>query len=283
MPVATAASVNTQLSFLSSTLKEKPYIHTQDFKDTNITSEEHDVTITDLRSLSESELAGFHTDTSGFQWVKNESSLKGADFFDEEKVKTLYYPEVDQFLKSTLGATRTFIFDHTTRHAQGVDNNKPEGPGNRGPGLRAHVDQSPKAGAERVFLHLGEDAERLSKVRAQIVNVWRPIRGPVRDYPLAVADYRTIKYDTDLQATDFIYPHRKGETFSVRYGDHQKWYYISNQEPDDVILLKCYESDVVPGRARLTPHSAFLNPESAKEENVLPRQSIEVRALVFYE
>jgi len=282
MPVATPATVNAQLNFLSPTVKEKPYTRSNT-RESNIVTEEHEVAITDLRSLSETELAGFTTDNSGFQWVKNESALKGADFFDEEKVKDVYYKEIDQFLKATLGATRTFIFDHTTRHAQGIDNHKPEGPDNRGPGLRAHVDQSPKAGRERVLLHLGEDAERLSKVRGQIVNVWRPIRGPVKDYPLAVADYRTIKFDSDLEPTDLIYPHRTGETFSVRYGPHQKWYYISNQQPDDVILLKCYESDVVDGRARLTPHTAFLNPESAKEENVLPRQSIEVRTLVFYE
>lgn len=85
-----------------------------------------------------------------------------------------------RFLKDFLGAKRTFIFDHTTRDA-GRDTSKPEGPGNRGPGLRAHVDQTPKAGAERVFVHLGDEAERLSKGRVQIINAWRPIRGPVRD------------------------------------------------------------------------------------------------------
>jgi len=280
MPSATAQTVATQLSFLSPSLKEKPYIHTYK-QDSNIVNEEHDVKITDLRSLPESELAGFTTDTSGFQWVPEvETSLKGDDFFDDEKVKTVYYAEIDAFLKKFLGAKRTQIFDHTTRRARPAGVTEPDTPENRGPVPRAHVDQTPKAGAERVFLHLGEDAERLSKGRVQIVNVWRPIRGPVVDYPLAVADYRSIKPESDLQPTDLKYPHRDGETYSVRYGDHQRWYFVGNQQPNDVLLLKCYESEVVPGRALLTPHTAFKNTNAKGDE--LPRQSIEVRTLVFY-
>jgi len=280
MPSAAPQTVTTQIPFLSPTLKEKPKSYTAT-GETNIITEEHTVKITDLRSLTDAELQDFVTDTSGFQWVKNESSLKGDDFFDDEKVTSVYYEEIDRFLKKTLGAKRTKIFDHTTRRARTKEDDTPDRPGNRRPGLRAHVDQTPKAGRERVFLHLGEDAERLSKGRAQIINVWRPIRGPVVDYPLAVADYRSIKPESDLQATDLIYPHRNGETYSVRFGEHQKWYFIGNQQPDDVILLKCYESEVVPGRALLTPHTAFKNP-LAKEDD-LPRQSIEVRTLVFYD
>jgi len=282
MPVATAQSVEAELHFLSPTLKEKPYTHSNS-GDTNVVTVDHNVDITDLRSLPESQLASFTTDNSGFQWVKYESKLEGDDFFDEEKVKNEYYPEIDAFLKRTLGARRTFIFDHTTRRApppgEKVSNGRD--PKARQPGLRAHVDQSAKAGAERVFVHLGEDAERLSKGRVQIVNVWRPIRGPVQDYPLAVADYRTINPLTDLQPTDLIYPQRTGETYSVRYGPHQKWYYIKDQQPDDVILLKCYESEPAPGRALLTPHTAFHVPGELGKD-VVPRQSIEARVLVFY-
>jgi hypothetical protein len=33
---------------------------------------------------------------------------------------------------------------------------------------------------------MGEEAEELLRHRFEIVNVWRPIRGPLRDAPLAV-------------------------------------------------------------------------------------------------
>jgi len=282
MPVPTVQTVSAELHFLSPTVKEKPFTNST-CAYTNIVSDDVEVEITDLRTVSEHDLANFSTDTSGFQWVKNESKLKGDDFFDEDKVKNEYYPEIDAIIKNTMGAKRTFIFDHTIRRAPPIGEKVEFGadPNRRAPVSRAHVDQTPKAGAERVFLHLGDDAERLSKGRAQIVNVWRPIRGPVRDHPLAVADFRTIHPETDLQPTDLIYPNRTGETYSVRYGPHQKWYYLNDQQPDDVLLLKCYESEVVPGRALVTPHTAFFNRESVGKD-VQPRQSIEVRALVFY-
>lgn len=68
--------------------------------------------------------------------------------------------------------------------------------------------------------------------------------------------------------------------------------------PNDVLFLKCYDSssralttvktsaaDVLESELRdvagLTPHTAFLDAEGAKKG--IPRSSIEVRALVFYD
>jgi len=44
------------------------------------------------------------------------------------------------------------------------------------------------------------------------------------------------------------------------------------------MLLKCYDSD--PGRARFTAHTAFDDPTSPPDPP--PRESIEVRTLVFF-
>ena len=116
----------------------------------------------------------------------------------------------------------------------------------------------------------------LLKKRFQIINLWRPIGRPAWDWPLALCDYRSIDR-TDLVPTTLRYPDREGETLSVRYNPNHKWYYLSNQTPDEVTLIKCYDSEL--DRARLTPHSAFLDKSSSPE---LPtRESIEVRCLVF--
>jgi hypothetical protein len=48
---------------------------------------------------------------------------------------------------------------------------------------------------------------------------------------------------------------------------------------NEVILLKCYESKE-DGRARFTAHTAFEDPSSPPD--AAPRESIEVRALVFW-
>lgn len=81
---------------------------------------------------------------------------------------------------------------------------------------------------------------------------------------------------------------RKGETLGVRGGrereggeggEGHRWYYLHGQDVDEVLLIKCFDSKV-DGRARRVPHTAFV---SAEHEDEAPRESIEVRCLVFYE
>jgi hypothetical protein len=48
---------------------------------------------------------------------------------------------------------------------------------------------------------------------------------------------------------------------------------------DEVMLIKCYDS-VADGRARFVPHSAFVDPTTPAGSP--PRESIELRTLVFY-
>ena len=130
--------------------------------------------------------------------------------------------------------------------------------------------------------HLPEEAETLLKGRVQIINVWRPIKTILRD-PLGVIAANTVHED-ELVPIKLIYPNREGETFSVRPakedrtdGGH-KWHYLFQQAPDEVTLIKCFDSKT-DGRARRVPHSAFIDDEF---ENEAARESIEVRTLVFH-
>jgi hypothetical protein len=95
--------------------------------------------------------------------------------------------------------------------------------------------------------------------------------------PLAVADYRSIDLEQDLVATKFIYPDRETSTNSFRYNPGHKWYYLSDQTPDEVTLFKCFDSDV--DKAWFALHSAFADKSSPADAPL--RQSIEVRAMVF--
>jgi hypothetical protein len=57
------------------------------------------------------------------------------------------------------------------------------------------------------------------------------------------------------------------------------WYYKSGLTPEEVLLIKCFDSKL-DGRARRVPHTAFEVPNTEDREG---RESIEVRALVFHE
>jgi hypothetical protein len=148
----------------------------------------------------------------------------------------------------------------------------------RGPVQRVHIDQSYAASRSRVPHHLPDEAEHLLKGRVQIINVWRPIR-PVERDPLAVAHAHSVEED-DLVPIALIYPNRKGETLSVRYNENQRWFYKSGLAPEEVLLIKCFDSKT-DGRARRVPHTAFVDPTAGEE--VPHRESIEVRCLVFHE
>ncbi|KAL1950711.1 hypothetical protein VTO73DRAFT_5835 [Trametes versicolor] len=251
---------------------EAPYSYVEPPADkprTNVGGEPYPVTIRDARTAQE-ELT---LDKNGFQFVKWPSVE--SEFKDDERIKEKYYPEVEELLKKVAGAKRVFIFDHTIRRRKPGDSTE-EGPGNRGPAERVHIDQTYQASVNRVKYHLPEDADRLLKSRVRIINVWRPIENPVAHHPLAVSDWRFLD-EKDLVSTRLIYPHREGSTYSVRYNPNHKWYYLSDQTPEEVILIKCFDSEE--DKARLTPHTAFPDPTARKDAP--HRQSIEVRALVF--
>lgn len=148
----------------------------------------------------------------------------------------------------------------------------------RGPVQRVHIDQSYSAALSRVPFHIPEDSEELLKGRVQIINVWRPIKKVLRD-PLAIAEANSV-FEEDLVPIGLIYPTRKGETLSVKHSDRHRWYFKNQLTPEEVILIKCFDTKT-DGRARRVPHTAFADPKAS--EDIPARESIEVRALVFHE
>ena len=223
----------------------------------------HELEIQDARGRE----ASFTLDRNGFALVRTPSAVR--DFYDAAEVERVYYPEVEQLLRERAGAARVFIFDHAVRNAGKA--------GGREPSRRVHNDHTVNSARRRVRDHLGADAPELLKHRFGIVNVWRPIRGPVLDSPLALCDAQTFT-DADLIASDLVYSHVRGETSSVAYDPRHRWYYFSAMQPDEAVLIRVHDS-AEDGRARLSFHTSFDNPLAV---GAPPRQSIEVRTLVFY-
>ncbi|KAI1791827.1 hypothetical protein LXA43DRAFT_1136456 [Ganoderma leucocontextum] len=237
---------------------------------TNVGSDPQPAVVHDVRGRE----AEFSLDKNGFQFVRWPSVEK--DFTDEEVIKEKYYPEVERILKEATGAKRIHIFDHTIR--RNPSSEAQSDPKNRGPAESVHIDQTYWASAERVKHHLPDDAARLLGARVRIINVWRPIAHAVAHKPLAVADWRTLD-ERELVPIELVYPDRSGEFYGVKHNAARelRWHYLGGQSPEEVTLIKCYDSET--DRARLTPHSAFTDEGSPKEAP--HRQSIEVRALVF--
>lgn len=153
-----------------------------------------------------------------------------------------------------------------------------------------HIDQTLNAVYNRVRRHLPpEDAERLlsSKTRVRLINVWRPIQNTVAHNPLALADWRTVDANHDLLETrrvleGALVPEPNGGLYNVRHNENHRWYYLSDQTPEEVTFIQCCDSKVweegAPGAVG-SPHTSFNDTRSPPEAP--RRQSIEVRCLVF--
>jgi len=125
---------------------------------------------------------------------------------------------------------------------------------------------------------LGDDAERLLQHRYAIVNLWRPIRGPLLKNPIALCDAESLA-EENLVASELRYPDRVGETYSVTYNPDQRWFYFPRMQADECVLIRCFDSARV-GPARFSAHGGFEDPQSPSDAP--PRESIEVRTLVFF-
>jgi hypothetical protein len=214
-------------------------------------------------------------DREGFVLTRHDTAV--ADFFDPAEVRAVYYPEMERLVKAATGASRVLVFDHNVR----IDG----GPGGGREGVSepvrtVHNDYTAKSGPQRVCDLLGaEEAERLLKNRVAVINVWRPIQGPVQTAPLALADAQSIA-PGDLTALKLVYPDRTGEIYNATFSPDHRWTYFPDMETREAILIKGYDS-ADDGRARFTLHTAFDDPTSPPD--AAPRQSIEVRTLVFFD
>ncbi|VUC20826.1 unnamed protein product [Clonostachys rosea] len=238
-----------------------------------------DIQIRDIRS----QLEEFTLDTHGFEVVKY--GIEGIEEnFDSDKwIEQNYYPVVHDLLKSHFGATSVKIFDHTVRkrstpkQIRDLKENQSSLPAPRQPSYSVHCDQTFLSGENRIKLHMGAGADGLLRKRCRIINVWRPLFGPLDDSPLTFCDWQTVDVDRDYKAADLIFPHYIGEQFLVTYHPQHQWYFLGGQRSNEFTLLKCWDNKKEV--ARCVAHTSFVNPKALSSAR--PRESVEFRCMVF--
>ncbi|MBT4672739.1 MAG: methyltransferase [Rhodospirillaceae bacterium] len=227
------------------------------------------VTMADGRAIR----AEFALDVQGFEFVDHDTKM--VDFFDEDELRQVYYPEVEALIKKVSGAHRVHIFDHTLRSG---DQAEREEKLVREPVLSVHNDYTEWSGPQRVRDLLPDEADELLKGRFAVIQVWRAINQPIIKNPLAIADWRSLAMD-DLIASERRYPDRRGETYQVKYNPAHQWYHFPKMARDEALVFKVYDSDTE-GKARFTAHTSFDDPTTPP--GAYARQSIEMRTLAFF-
>jgi hypothetical protein len=233
----------------------------------------HEMAVTDGWHRAKS----FSIDKEGFSVEDFKSSYD--KWQDDEAVKSSFYPEIVEMLKQRTGAKRILVFDHTIRTNANAgkkltDETKTS---QRTPVMLVHCDYTAESGPNRVRQLLEGEAEDLLSRRVVFINVWKPIN-VVEERPLAMCD-TTSTTPEDFFKLHLRYRDRNGENYVMRYSSKHKWWYFPKMKPEQVILLKTYDSET-DGRARFVGHSAFEDPTSPPDAPT--RESIEIRTIAFF-
>lgn len=238
----------------------------------------------EIRDARDNEDLGLHT--SGFERVHAPSAV--ADFYDHEVVMSTYYEECKALARKLTGAHTTFTYDHIIREpdgqlsAGGADGSQQRSGPEAGGGFigGVHMDYTDNTTWDRYLGLHGETVPDAEHVYA--LNFWRPISSSVDDNPLAVCDARTVS-EAELQevtvygygASNYSWYDIGIETFNVSASQKHRWYYYPGMTPEDVLIIKSFDSAGVIGRT--CPHGSFAHPEPRG----IARRSIELRVLCF--
>ncbi|HEX2387140.1 MAG TPA: CmcJ/NvfI family oxidoreductase, partial [Candidatus Binatia bacterium] len=200
---------------------------------------------------------------------------KVADFFDEDEIRRVYYPEMEALVKAESGASRVVVFDHTLRTA---DDELRETRKIREVVRRVHNDYTEWSGPQRVKDLLPDEAPDLLSRRFAIIQVWRAINAPIAKDPLAIAEAGSLA-QRDFIAAERRFPDRVGEIYQFAYNPAHRWVYFPHMRRDEALVFKVYDS-AKDGRARWGAHTSFDDPSTPP--NADPRESIEIRAFAFF-
>jgi len=232
---------------------------------------DHEIAIYDGRPIAND----LSLDRQGFILTRYPTAVK--DFYDEDEVRSVYYPEMEKIVKQATGCSKVVVFDHTIR----VDDENAQADRKvRGPVRNMHNDFTRNSAPQRVrdLLPADEAEARLGK-RFGSINIWRPIVGPVETAPLAICGWDTLD-EANLIPAERRYNDRIGGVLHLCHNPDQRWYYFPRMERDEVVLLKCFDS-LEDGTAKWTCHGSFKDPGTPA--NAKPRESIEIRTLYFFD
>lgn len=230
--------------------------------------DDHDVVVTDLRSVDELP----NIERNGFTLLRQHTAMR--DYHNAGEIEAVLYPEAVALARRLNAAAHAIAFGPVAR------SDRPDGDHGRLPAFGAHVDYGRRSIEDMARPILGAQADYWLSKRVVLMNLWRPIT-TVQRTPLALCDASTVQaddlHDSEIRGglDDPNRPPLFG--YNLSYNPDHRWYYTSRMEPEEIYAFKLYDSDAT--HPQWTGHTAINDPESAAD--ALPRQSIEIRTISF--
>ena len=221
-----------------------------------------------------------------------------SDFYDSAEVRKVFYPEMEKLLLEFYpDATDALVYNHDV-FDKDYAGDRTEDQDAKNPGVNAnyanlvHNDLNDNSGRVRCRELLirnlrnfgreqhyteAEADEKMSR-RFLSINLAKPIE-TVEQNPFVLCAWPSFA-DQPYINNYRVYDDRVGETTRFTYRPEHEWYWIPQQQPNEVSMLKCYDSVCDGSVSRWSFHSACIDPTAPTDARC--RKNVVVRAFVFF-
>ncbi len=223
---------------------------------------------------------------------------KCANFYDAAEVEAVFYPEIEKLLLDFFpGATDALVYNHDVFNKD-YTGDRTENQEAKNPGVNAryanivHNDLNDNSGKVRCrelltrnLRNFGreqryteEEADAKMSRRFMSINLAKPMQ-MVEQFPFALCAWPSFAeqaYITNYR----IYDDRVGETQRFTYSPDHEWYWFPQQQPNEVSMLKCYDSVTDGSVSRWSFHTACIDPTAPADARC--RKNVVVRSFVFF-
>lgn len=220
------------------------------------------------------------------------------NFYDAAEVERVFYPEMEKLLLEFFpDATDALVYNHDVfdKHYQG---DRTEDQANKNPGVNAayanlvHNDLNDNSGRVRCrelltrnLRNFGREqryteAEADAKMsrRFMSINLAKPME-TVQQNPFVLCAWPSFA-DQPYINNYRVYDDRVGETTRFTNRPEHEWYWLPQQQPNEVSMLKCYDSVTDGSVSRWSFHTACVDPTAADDAPC--RKNVVVRSYVFF-
>jgi hypothetical protein len=221
-----------------------------------------------------------------------------SNFYDSAEVERVYYPEIEKLLLDFFpGATDALVYNHDVFDRDYAGDRR-EDQEKKNPGVNAryanivHNDLNDNSGRVRCrelltknLRNFGreqryteEEADRKMARRFMSINLAKPME-TVEQFPFVLCAWPSFA-DQPYITNYRIYDDRVGETQRFTYRPSHEWYWVPQQKPNEVSMLKCYDSVTDGSVSRWSFHTASVDPTAPPDARC--RKNVVVRSFVFF-
>ncbi len=223
---------------------------------------------------------------------------KCENFYDAAEVERVFYPEMEELLLECFpGATDALVYNHDV-FDKDYAGDRTEDQDNKIPGVNnyyaniVHNDLNDNSGRVRCrelltrnLRNFGREqhyteaqADAKMSRRFMSINLAKPME-TVRQNPFVLCAWPSFA-DQPYITSYRVYDDRVGETTRFTYRPDHEWYWLPQQKPTEVSMLKCYDSVTDGSVSRWSFHTACVDPTAPNDAPC--RKNVVVRSFVFF-